>query len=245
MKQLIRKQDQQQVHLFGGNFHTNKPVVQGVRPALAPYSNLFYWSHAIATGNCEFGLHPHEGWEIMTFILAGQNTHYDTESRTWTALETGDFQVIQAGSGLEHAEKIVAGTRSFQIWFDPNFQQSLRQKPTYTDYHADQLKPVEENGLRVTYYVGGNGPAAAQTNGLIIRKLHMPARTKHRLSLNIANHHAFYVLHGSPELAGDLLAENDMLRVSGEAEISLATELDSDVFVIENPLQLLYKTAWQ
>jgi len=72
--------------IFGGHFHTNKTVTQGAGTDIAPYSNIFYWSHARSTGVCEFRLHGHEGFEIMTFIWAGENSHYDTYSKKWTPL---------------------------------------------------------------------------------------------------------------------------------------------------------------
>ena len=244
MLYILRKQDQLQARIFGGNFHTNKPVASGAKSAVAPYSNLFYWSHAIATDDVEFGLHPHEGFEIMTFVLAGENTHYDTETQTWTPLKAGDFQVIQAGTGLQHAEKIKAGTRSFQIWFDPNFRTALQKQPAYADYHANQLVAVNEDGIQTTYYIGGNSPAQASTEGLTIRKLSIPAHTTHTISLDPAVNHAFYVLRGSSTLAGVALGENDMLRVSEESSMTVATETDTDLFVIENPIQLSYKTVW-
>lgn len=244
MIHLLRKQDQQQAVIFGGNFHTNKPVASGAKAAVAPYSNLFYWSHAVATADVAFGLHPHEGFEIMTFVLEGENIHYDTETQTWTPLTTGDFQVIQAGTGLQHAEKIKAGTRSFQIWFDPNFQHSLRKQPAYTDYHTDQLQPVSENGLLTTYYIGGNSPARADTEGLTIRKLTIPAHTRHSIPIDPEANHAFYVLRGSPILADVALTENDMLRVVGESVVTVATETDTDLFLIENPVVVPYKLAW-
>lgn len=244
MIHILNKDDQLQARIFGGNFHANKPVASGAKSAVAPYSNLFYWSHAVATGDVEFGLHPHEGFEIMTFVLAGENTHYDTETQIWTPLKTGDFQIIQAGTGLQHAEKIKSGTRSFQIWFDPDFQTALRKHPAYTDYHADQLIPSDEAGIQTTHYIGGNSPAQADTEGLTIRKLAIPAAGTHTLKLDPARHHAFYVLRGTPTLAGVRLGEDAMLRIVDESSLTVATESATDLFVIENPVHLSYKTVW-
>lgn len=244
MVSLLRKQDQVQARIFGGNFHTNKPVVNGASPALAPYSTLFYWSHAIATDDIEFGLHPHEGWEIMTFVLAGQNRHYDTETKTWMPLYAGDFQVIQAGSGLQHAEKISKGTRSFQIWFDPNFTTSLHQQPAYTDYHADQLTPVLEQGLSTRYYIGGNSPARAITAGLIIKTVSIPANTATVLALDTRLNQGIYVLQGSPTLAGRQVAPNDVLRVAQETDLSVQTDTDTELFIIQTLRHPPYPVVW-
>lgn len=133
MIQLLKKEDQYNRTIFNGNFLVNKPVVNGKKDNVKPYSSLFYWSHARAIDQCEFGLHPHEGFEIMTFILEGNVSHYDTATKIWTPLETGDFQVIQSNSGIQHQERITKGTRNFQIWFDPNFYEAVKKAPSYTD----------------------------------------------------------------------------------------------------------------
>lgn len=245
MINLLRKQDQVQARIFGGDFHTNKPVVSGASRDLAPYSNLFYWSHAVAKNDVEFGLHPHEGWEIMTFVLAGENTHYDTATRTWTPLHTGDFQVIQAGSGLQHAEKIAKGTRSFQIWFDPDFSTSLQQTPAYTDYHANQLISVMEQGLSTLYYIGGNSPARATTQGLVIKQVSIPANTTQVLALNPVASQGVYVIQGSLTMAGFGLEENDALRVIQEAELRIQTSTATELFIIQTPLSPTYPVVWQ
>ena len=142
MIQIQKVADQFNTTIFNGNFIVNKPVASGTNARVKPYSNLFYWSHAIAIEDCEFGLHPHEGFEIMTFILEGNVTHYDTVTRIWTPLLTGDFQVIQSNSGIQHQERIAKGTRSFQIWFDPNFYKSVKQAPTYVDYHSKDFQEI-------------------------------------------------------------------------------------------------------
>ena len=180
----------------------------------------------------------------MTFVLAGENSHYDTETKTWTPLYAGDFQVIQAGSGLQHAEKISKGTRSFQIWFDPNFTTSLHQQPAYTDYHADQLTPVMEQGLSTRYYIGGNSPARATTAGLVIKTVSIPANTAPVLALDTSTNQGIYVLQGSPVIAGLRLSSNDALRVTQETELPIQTTTDTDLFIIQMPRYPTYPVVW-
>ncbi|KFF02092.1 hypothetical protein IX38_14245 [Chryseobacterium luteum] len=68
MIQLLKKEDQFNRTIFNGNFIANKPAASGTKDNVKPYSSLFYWSHARAIDQCEFGLHPHEGFEIMTLF---------------------------------------------------------------------------------------------------------------------------------------------------------------------------------
>ena len=73
---------------------------------LKPFSNLFYWAHAWTTGKrSTIGLHPHQGFEICTFVLKGSINHYDTQLNKWIRLEEGDVQIIRSGSGISHSEK--------------------------------------------------------------------------------------------------------------------------------------------
>lgn len=128
MVRVIEKADQYNDVIFGGRFFANKPVFNG-QSNILPYSCLFYWSNGYVIEDCEFGLHPHTGFEIMTFLFEGSLEHYDTATRVWTPLHAGDFQIIQSNSGIRHQERIKKGSRAFQIWFDPDFIKALNLPP--------------------------------------------------------------------------------------------------------------------
>jgi hypothetical protein len=110
MREWIRKVDQVQGNVFGGRLRSNKPVTGGRLSNGRRTSSIFYWSHSIAEGECEFGLHGHEGFEILTFVLRGENAHYDTVSRTWKALREGDGYAACGGSTA--SSNLVDGTTS-------------------------------------------------------------------------------------------------------------------------------------
>lgn len=244
MVQLIRKKEQVGATMFGGNFITNKPVAQGPKAASLPYSSLFYWSHARATGPVEFGLHPHKGFEIMSFVWEGENIHYDTSSQKWTPLAAGQFQVIQSGSGLQHAEKISTGTRSFQIWFDPNFAHSLQQTPSYSDYNPNNWSTVIEDGFTVRYYIGGNSPAKAATEGVTIKTYTTAQDHTQTISLDADTSYHLYVLNGKAQI-GDALAEtDDSIKIAGPSKVTISLKADTLLFIIQLPTQPSYETAF-
>lgn len=122
---LLRRADQFQVDAMGGVLQANKPMVGGQSSGGMPSAGLFYWSHSHFTDDFEFGLHGHQGFEIMTFVLDGENSHFDTAGTTWVPLHRGDVQIIRAGSGISHNERVAKGTRAFQIWFDPGYAEAL------------------------------------------------------------------------------------------------------------------------
>jgi redox-sensitive bicupin YhaK (pirin superfamily) len=50
-----------------------------------------------------FGLHPHRGFETVTFILQGSLAHHDTAGHA-SIINEGSVQLMTAGSGLVHEE---------------------------------------------------------------------------------------------------------------------------------------------
>ena len=108
---------------------------------LKPFSNLFYWAHAWTTGKrSTIGLHPHQGFEICTFVLRGSINHFDTKLNKWVRLDEGDVQIIRSGNGISHSEEILENSEIFQIWFDPDLSKSLKKPASYNDYKIDEFK---------------------------------------------------------------------------------------------------------
>ncbi|MDV7696002.1 pirin family protein [Chryseobacterium soli] len=242
MIQIQKKSEQFNTTIFNGRFVVNKPVASGFSTAIAPYSNLFYWSHAIALEDCEFGLHPHEGFEIMTFILEGEVTHFDTASKVWTPLGAGDFQVIQSNKGIQHQERISKGTSSFQIWFDPNFYEAIKQEPVYVDYHSRDFETLSENEIKTTTYIGGNSKVFARTPRLIIKKFAFDHQTKISLQLDNNSSYTFYVLRGSGLADNQKITKDDAIRLSNTQQLDI--DFTGELFCIQTPTQLDYKPVW-
>jgi redox-sensitive bicupin YhaK (pirin superfamily) len=90
---------------------------------------LFYWAHARAVKDSTIGLHPHQGFEICSFVLKGEIRHYDTKMKEWRPLQAGDVQIIRAGNGISHSEWMGKDAEMFQIWFDPNLQKTIAHPP--------------------------------------------------------------------------------------------------------------------
>lgn len=89
----------------------------------------------VIKGGTGFGEHPHQNMEIITIPLQGALKHKDSMSNTWIALETGEVQVMSAGTGIMHSERNNSaneGINLFQIWIIPD---EMGVKPAY-----DQMK---------------------------------------------------------------------------------------------------------
>ena len=241
MIQGIKKSDQYNDVIFGGRFFANKPVFN-VKSNIQPYSCLYYWSNAYVNADCEFGLHPHQGFEIMAFLFEGSIEHYDTATKIWTPLNAGDFQIIQSNSGISHQERIKKGSRAFQIWFDPNFENVLDLPPSYVDYHGEDFHPKKLNGYDELTYVGEGSLANTLTTKITIRKLLFENHRNLSLTLNEQMSYTFYVLNGKGKIGGNEVEKDDAIRIKDIGEITL--DFIGEIFYIETPSKLPYETVW-
>lgn len=241
MIQIIRKSDQFNDVIFNGRFHANKPVYNG-KSNVKPYSCLYYWSNAHVNEPCEFGLHPHEGFEIMTFLFEGKIEHFDTSTKIWTPLNAGDFQIIQSNSGIQHQEKIAKNSSAFQIWFDPNFYDAVQLKPRYIDYHSENFQPLEIEGITTVNYIGEGSSVQALTPNLTIKKLTFDRQTKTIIMLKENMSYTFYVLNGKGLANNQTIEKDDAVRISNSH--SLDIHFQGDLFYIETPTTLDYKPIW-
>ena len=242
MIQMVKKSEQYNANIFNGNFVVNKPVANVNKTSVQPYSNLFYWSHGYTLQNIEFGLHPHEGFEIMTFILEGNISHYDTATKVWTPLSTGDFQIIQSNSGIQHQERIEKGSRAFQIWFDPHFYQAIQKKPTYSDYRSQDFLPKLEHGLNTITYIGEGSIAKSITPGLSIKKLLLETKTKTSITLKEDSSYTFYILSGEGKIGHLLVEKDDAIRINHSSVLEI--DFQGELFCIQTPAKPDYKPIW-
>jgi len=238
--QHLKKQEQEFMPLFNGAFIENKPIAFPNFEGTTAYSNLFYWAHLEALETSEFPLHPHEGFEIVTFVFDGSVEHYDTATRSWTPLKEGDVQVIQAGSGVEHAERIVKGTRLFQIWFDPGFSKSLLKKASYKDYKKESFFTQSQEGVQCLEYVGPNSSLEHETQGLEITKSTY-ASGSYTQAKDKDFVYSYYLLEGKIQLNGIVLEKDDFLVEEEVDTLELEVLEGAELFMIKSPQKVDYQ----
>lgn len=232
------KSDQEIQILFDGAFIENKPI-SFPNAGLKPYSNLFYWAHLSALESAEFPLHPHKGFEIMTFVFEGSLEHYDTATKVWTPINAGGLQVTQSGSGVYHSERITQGTKLFQIWFDPDFKHSLKLDAAYQDY--THLKSTQSGGIETLNYVGGDSLVKIQTKDIEVRKLKFDVGS-YTLETDEDSSYSIYILNGHGVLNKQYCIVDDFLILTQSKIIQLEVEESLELFMIKSPTHLSYKT---
>jgi hypothetical protein len=75
----------------------------------------------IVEGGEGFGLHPHDNMEIVSIPLRGAIKHKDSTGTDGT-INTGEVQIMSAGSGIKHSEFNASETDKvnfLQIWVFP------------------------------------------------------------------------------------------------------------------------------
>jgi redox-sensitive bicupin YhaK (pirin superfamily) len=125
---------------------------------------LFYWAWATAKGYGKIELHPHQGFEIMSYALKGEIGHYDTLGNR-SRVKSGGAQIMQSGSGVSHEEETLGDhTELFQIWFQPDLETAVQKSPTYREFRNGDF-PVENNpGVLIKSIVGKGSPVTLVTD---------------------------------------------------------------------------------
>ena len=106
---IYNKDEQASGNFNNGNILEKKPIgFPQDGGQLRPYSNLFYWADAwTPNSKSTIGLHPHQGFEICSFVIKGSIKHFDSKQNEWIELNRGDAQIIRSGNGISHAEEIL------------------------------------------------------------------------------------------------------------------------------------------
>jgi redox-sensitive bicupin YhaK (pirin superfamily) len=242
---VLRRLDQFQPPPLGGVMQANKPVVGGRTSTGELSAGLFYWSHSRFLGDFEFGLHHHEGFEIATFILEGENSHYDTATREWVTLHAGDVQIIRSGSGISHNERVAKGSRAFQIWFDPGYHAALALEPSYTDYPAARFTSRTVAGGTVTDLIGGDGPVEARTEGLVVRRIAVDAGASARVDVGVDRFTLGYVINGAATVNDSTVGTDDAFTLNANTTLEITAAGATDVFVVSVPSRPSYQPVRQ
>ncbi|SNZ15228.1 hypothetical protein SAMN06269185_2423 [Natronoarchaeum philippinense] len=110
-----------------------------------------------------FPMHPHKGFEIVTYMLDGGMDHEDSLGVEHTAYG-GDAMQITTGSGIEHAELAADGAActGLQLWINLP-REDKDAEPSYADASPDELPTEDRDGATVTTVVGEGSPIELHT----------------------------------------------------------------------------------
>lgn len=152
----------------GGNITEQKPIgFSGEGAVVKRVSTLFYWAWAHAKRDGYIPLHPHQAFEIMTYVVAGRAAHGDTLG-TKSEIGAGGVQLMQTGSGVSHEERFIGPEmEGFQIWFEPAVQEALKRQPTYNQYEHGQFPLKQGEGYTKKTVIGTDSPIEIVADALM------------------------------------------------------------------------------
>jgi redox-sensitive bicupin YhaK (pirin superfamily) len=155
---IISVDEQASGHFNEGKITEQKPIgFPGEGSAVDRVGTLFYWAWFRTMEEGNLPMHPHRGFEILTYLLTGSVHHRDTLGNE-RSIQAGGLQLMQTGSGVQHAEKYEKETSGFQIWFEPFMGESNYATPTYTDYEDRDLPVQFQNKAKIKTILGAGSP---------------------------------------------------------------------------------------
>jgi redox-sensitive bicupin YhaK (pirin superfamily) len=243
--QIIPLEKQGKGAFNGGEIVENKPIgFPRDGSSLKPYSNLFYWAHARATTDCTIGLHPHQGFEITSFVLKGEIRHYDTQLEEWRPLSAGDVQIIRSGNGISHSEWMGKDSEMFQIWFDPDLTKTLSQPASYDDYKSDAFPVTKVANAEQTTLIGPDSPFTMDTPGISVQRIRLQEGS-FPLELNPEHVYSAYVIEGEVFFNEEQATTKDFALITDWDNLEIKSESPADVFIIGSPKHPSYRTYAQ
>lgn len=143
----------------GGNITELKPIgFPGEGSAVKRVGPLFYWSWFHAPREGFIPAHPHQGFEIITYVIQGKAEHGDSLG-TRSVVGVGGAQVMRTGSGVYHEERMIGpDAEGFQIWFEPHLQHAFKQTPAYDQMEAEAFPVHTTQDVCITTVIGQGSP---------------------------------------------------------------------------------------
>lgn len=245
--QIINPNDQASGQFDGGKIKEQKPIgFSGEGSIITRLGPLFYlaWGHSQEAA--EIGFHPHQGFEIITYVINGKAYHRDTLG-TESVVQEGGAQLMQTGSGVQHAEASKEPTEAFQIWFEPHLSQAIKRTPTYSQFDSNQFSLVDINDVKIKTLLGNNSPMQIVTDAQMWDVL-IPKGTVYTHRLSLGRSLASLAIRGEGTLLSDTIKEThfshkDFIIVQSEQEEKVALQaVDQDLrmLIIEVPTEVDY-----
>jgi redox-sensitive bicupin YhaK (pirin superfamily) len=228
-----------------GKFIEQRPIgFPGDSSSIARLGPLFYWAWGKANQDAYIGMHPHQAFEIMTYMINGVVEHQDSLG-TKQAVSAGGAQVMQTGSGVYHAEAFRGGdAEGCQIWFEPHLSQTVKNPPTYNQYNHEEFPAKNEHGVLVKTVIGEGSPVQLETDAQVVDLTFEPG-TAYTYALNKNRLLSCLVIRGSGKVGSDQpISHKDYVVIKPETDESITLQAADDqpmrVLCIEVPAEVDY-----
>jgi len=189
-------------------------------------------------GGMGFGTHPHDNMEIISIPLKGAMKHKDSMSNKWIPLNTGEVQVMSAGTGIQHSEMNNHPTEEvnlFQIWIMPATQNVVPR------YDQKDFSPSERKNKLQTLVSNIDeevkGSLTIHQNAQISR-IDLDKNKEFVYSLKSKDRGVYLmVVEGSVSIAGNTLNKRDAIGISEIEAVNITALEEASLLLIEVPME--------
>ena len=203
------------------------------------YSNIFYWSHIVSDYGGIVSERPVIGFEIITYVLRGCYESYNPKTDRWTLFQEGDVEVIQAGKGLKHKEKMHPDSEILKIWLDPDFNHFKKIPPAINQYWAGIFPTKIIEGIKCTILKGKGVSLHLNSEGIGMQ-INNYEPGYHKIVNNKDFTLSLYIIKGYMDINGKTLTYFDFYKVDDKAEITIQALSQCKVFMLTSPLHPEY-----
>ena len=162
----------------------------------------------------------------------------------WISLDQGDVQVIKAGKGISHSEELDSSTEIFQIWFDPNIQNSLYEEPSYKDYKSSEFELIDIKNKKTKIISNQNNLLNLDSEGIQVY-LHQINSGNSLFAINDKCYHSYFIMNGEINYSGSIYDKGTFFIVDSIKEFKFKVDDKTEIFEIISPLDPQYKTYAQ
>jgi len=180
-----------------------------------------------------FGRHPHRDMEIVSYVVKGQLTHWDSATGVEDTLQRGHVQTVTAGDGVWHSEMNLRDEtcRFLQIWILP----PADGLPVRYGNHKFAPQERLNRLLQIVGNPGNREQVALHLNqdvNLYVSEL-TDLDAKVTFSLKAGRQAYINNIEGAVDIAGlATLHERDALEVVGPAELSFSLADEQAHFIL-------------
>lgn len=170
-----------------------------------------------------FPMHPHRGFETVTYLLEGSFRHADNQGNTGY-LAPGSIQWMTAGRGIVHEEmpnQEDGPVWGFQLWVNLPANQKMTE-PRYQDVPPGDVPVLDLEGGQVKVlageFQGVHGPVEGVVTAPLYLDLRLNVESEQEIEIPGGKSAFVYVYQGSVDIEGTYLAERH-LGILGDGDV--------------------------
>jgi redox-sensitive bicupin YhaK (pirin superfamily) len=188
----------------------------------------------IIKGGTGFGTHPHDNMEIITIPIKGALEHKDSMGSVGV-IHSGEVQIMSAGTGITHSEYNHSKTEdanTLQIWL---FPKERNIKPRYDQKNFnDVLKP---NQLAMLISPDKDADTLWINQDAVFSMGDFEPGQAINYDVKIPGNGLYlFVIEGVAKIDGHTLNKRDALGVYDFSSLTIETEAQSRLLLMEIPM---------